>query len=120
MDRATTSMRATSSTSATSGWRRRGVRRVETGAEGTRAVEDRDLEGGRWERDERCVDRRMEARGERAPGGEEARREGGARRGDDARGERANATRVDERVRLTDGSYARTDGDERGVRRAQV
>lgn len=60
---------------------------METGAEGTRTVEDRDLEGGRWERDERCVDRRMEARREtRAPGGEEARREGGVRRGADARG----------------------------------
>ena len=44
---------------------------METGAEGTRAVEDRDPEGGRWERDERCVDRRMEARANAAPGGEE-------------------------------------------------
>jgi len=48
---------------------------VETGAEGTRAVEDRDLEGGRWERDERCVDRRMEARRERARRGAKRRDE---------------------------------------------
>lgn len=94
---------------------------METGAEGTRTVEDHDLEGGRWERDERCVDRRMEARRERARRGAKRRDEREARGAETTReGERANATRVDERVRLTDGSYARTDGDERGVRRAQV
>ena len=97
------------------------MRGVETGAEGTRTVEDRDLGGGRWERDERCVDRRMEARRERARRGAKRRDEREARGAETTReGERANATRVDERVRLTDGSYARTDGDERGVRRAQV
>ena len=78
MDRATTSMRATSSASATSGWRRRGVRRVETGAEGrapsrtatSRAGDGSETKGASiegWRRDAnaRAGGRRGETRGRR-------------------------------------------------------
>ncbi len=121
MDRATTSMRATSSTSATSGWRRRGGEEGGNGrgrdahrrgprprgrAMGARRKVRRSKDGG----ETRTARRGPKRRDER-----EARGAGTTREG-----ERENATRVDERVRLTDGSYARTDGDERGVRRAQV
>ena len=87
MDRATTSMRATSSTSATSGWRRRGGEGGGNGR-GRDAHRRGPRPRGRAMGARRKV-RRSKDGGEtrtRAPGGEEARREGGARRGDDARG----------------------------------
>ena len=87
MDRATTSMRATSSTSATSGWRRRGGEEGGNGR-GRDARRRGPRPRGRAMGARRKV-RRSKDGGEtrtRAPGGEEARREGGARRGDDARG----------------------------------